>query len=228
MKRMLSRVLSASLLCLPLGGLLLAQEIPSAPVLRAPQFVARAVHRSSPPVAAPCCPSHCGRCRPNCLQDCLCRGQCQFASAGAALYGFMNAQVANGLAAQLTLYHYDFYNNGPWHGRLNPRGRVQVTKLARMLEFSASPLVIETTGDSVMDERRRSSVVDELASMGVAADGTRVVLGRPEKQGLDGVEALLSRQSLLQQTSQRGASGLQSQSDTATSGPINDLGGFAN
>lgn len=224
------------LLCLAVGGQLLAQEILPTPSPRAAYSVAPVVQHH--PVEAPSCPSHCeshcqscspcGHCRPNCLQRCLCRGQCQFAPAGSALYGFMSTQIANGLAAQLTLYHYDFYNNGPWHGRLSPRGRLQISRLARRLEFSVSPLVIETTGDAAMDERRRRSVVEELSSIGVAADGTRVVLGYPEKQGIDGIEALLTRQSLLQQTAQQGSTGLQSQSDTATSGPINNLGGFAN
>lgn len=125
---------------------------------------------------------------------------------GASVYGHMNAQVANGQAAQLVLYRFDFHDGatGPV-AALNPYGRKRLRKLAGLLWASPLPLVIEASpyDDEQVHVARRLAVLEELAKiLPEAVPPERVVVAELDDPGLAGEEAELVYRNLLEQTRQ--------------------------
>jgi hypothetical protein len=121
---------------------------------------------------------------------------------GAFLYAHGRIQVANGEAARMVLYQYDFEEGTD---RLNHRGRQQLAKIAAMMPENFNPLVIEWSPDApALDEARRVAVLTELGRGPFPVVPERVVVGPPVAYGLQGVEAELVYQNLLQQTQSRG------------------------
>jgi hypothetical protein len=121
---------------------------------------------------------------------------------GASLYANCNVQVANGIAARLMLYHYDFIDGSD---QLNQKGRDRLLQLAGLLCASPAPLVIERTLSAPgLDEARRLTVLNALGHISVAVPVERVVIGPCMARGLDGIEAELIFQNLLIQTQSGG------------------------
>jgi hypothetical protein len=121
---------------------------------------------------------------------------------GASLYAFGNTHVANGEAARMVLYNYDFVENSD---QLNLRGRDQLAKLMPLLSSSPFPLVIERTPNAPgLDDSRRIAVFNELGRMSVALPVERIVIGQPIALGLRGVEAEIIYSNLLLQTQSGG------------------------
>jgi hypothetical protein len=107
---------------------------------------------------------------------------------GSALYAHGRTQVANGNAARMVLYRYDFVEGSP---QLNLRGRDKLAKMARMLPISFAPLVIERTPATPgLDAQRRTAMLAELADSPFPIPPERVVIGPPIANGLTGVEAV--------------------------------------
>jgi hypothetical protein len=100
----------------------------------------------------------------------------------------MSAQVANGEAEQMILYHYDFR---PGTSRLNAPGLAKLAKINRRLLCNAFPIVLQSTGDPDLDGARRERVLQELAALPVPVPPERVLIGTPSDRGLDGVDAIL-------------------------------------
>src|SRR5262249_14966894 len=95
--------------------------------------------------------------------------------------------VANGEAAQLVLYHYDFVD-GQTH--LNQRGADQLVKIAHLLAVNPAPLVIERTPcQPGLAEARRVAILNELARSPCPVPPERVVIGPALAFGLSGPEA---------------------------------------
>lgn len=122
---------------------------------------------------------------------------------GAFMHGAFETQVANGQAAQLVLYRYDFCDSGFADGtQLNDRGRRRLHKMARLLAASPLPLMIECSMVSrELDDARRAAVYGELTGLlPKPISFERIVLVKPDDPGLSGVEAVEIHENMLQQT----------------------------
>lgn len=109
---------------------------------------------------------------------------------GASLRCLMAAQIANGVAADMVLYHYDFYGVDTDRAvALTPRGHMELAKIVRAIPYMPSPVLIETTDDPALDASRRAYVLEQLAELGVTLDPDQVRSAVPPAPGLSGVEA---------------------------------------
>jgi hypothetical protein len=122
---------------------------------------------------------------------------------GHSVYAAYKTQVANGAAARMVLYRYDFVDGC---GLLNPRGKERLAEIAALLPHTFFPVVIEGCAPG-LDESRRLAVLEELGRCPFPIPPQRVVVGRPIAVGLSGTEALLVYQNLLFQTRRQGAPG---------------------
>lgn len=116
----------------------------------------------------------------------------------------VGAQISNGIAAQLTLYRYDFVDvTGIVSTKLNSHGRIRLVRMAGMLSSCPYPLNIEYDPDHPLaNEARRQHVLAQLKQiMGDVAD-EQVVVRIPAVRGRDAEEGLLIHQNLLQQVEQ--------------------------
>jgi len=106
---------------------------------------------------------------------------------GASLYDHGRAMVANGAAARMTLYHYDFVDGS---AELTPRGLDQLAKLGPQLAASPFPLIVERTpGDPILASSRRYAVLAALARGPYPVMSDRVLVGVPIANGLSGPDA---------------------------------------
>ena len=106
---------------------------------------------------------------------------------GGAIYDHFRTQVANGEAARMVLYHFDFLCGS---SALNLRGNDQLGKIALLLKNNTCPIIIERTPDQpALAEARRLAVLQVLGGHGIAINPRRVVVGLPLANGLSGVEA---------------------------------------
>jgi hypothetical protein len=136
---------------------------------------------------------------------------------GVSVYNAFNTHVGNAQLAQLFLYHYDFDSED--RAKLNRFGRLRLRKLAAIFEHAPAPLRIETTHDTNLDFARRHAVATELEQLlGESVAMERIVASDVLHRGLQGDEALLNYQNMIQQTRQ----GATSASSGSSSG-----GGFA-
>jgi hypothetical protein len=107
---------------------------------------------------------------------------------GASVYANCNAMVANGRAASMVLFLYDFLDGCPG---LNPHGLDRLARMAAQLPDSQFPIVIERTlGMPELAEARRAAVLAALAHEGIAVPPERVVIGPRLSVGLPGADAV--------------------------------------
>jgi hypothetical protein len=117
---------------------------------------------------------------------------------GAALYDQNRMMVANGAAAKLVLYEYDFE---PGTSRLKPRGRDQLARITAQLAASPYPLIIERTPDDPsLADARRMAVLAELAAGPLPIPAERVLVGMPISRGMSGNDADIISANALQRT----------------------------
>lgn len=130
---------------------------------------------------------------------------------GASYHAIMRAQVAKGEAAQMVLYQYDFVRG---QAALNYRGRLRLQKIARLAPQNPFPIIIEANRyDPELDAARQAQVVTELSWAPFPVPAQRVVVGLSPERGLDGLDAVLIHQSLLNLSDIGGSAG-----QTATPG----------
>ncbi len=121
---------------------------------------------------------------------------------GASLYEHGKIMVANGAAARLVLYRYDFVEGT---SELTPRGMDQLVKFMSQLSVSPYPLIIErTTGDPALAEARRYAVLAKLAQSPVPLTSDRVLVGIPTPNGLSGTDAQIIAGNGIQRTQSYG------------------------
>jgi hypothetical protein len=133
---------------------------------------------------------------------------------GYSLYAHGTTQVANGKAAKLTFYQYDFVDGT---SQLNFRGRDKLVKVAASLPTSFSPVVVERTPkEPGLDESRRQIVVAALARGSFPIPAERVVIGPPLPDWLSGIEGLAIFQNQLGGIASGGA----------LTGGVQGVGGF--
>ena len=132
---------------------------------------------------------------------------------GSSLYAYGRTQVANGNAAQMVFYHYDFVEGMP---QLNDRGRDKLARLAPLLPATFCPVVIERTPSApVLDEQRRADLVAELSNSRFSIPLERVVIGKPIAAGLAGYEAIYVYSNQLGALQSGGTGGVGGYSGTA-------------
>lgn len=144
---------------------------------------------------------------------------------GTMLMGHNMTQVANGQAARMALYQYDFV---PGSDQLNARGKAQLAKIAQWLPTNAFPVFVEPTpARPKLDEARRQVVWHEIASQHFSIPSERVLVGRPNVRGLDASDALAIDRNRTGLTTSRGSassSGGTSTSSSDTSGTTGSTG----
>ncbi len=121
---------------------------------------------------------------------------------GAALYDHGRVMVANGTAARLTLYRYDFQEGS---AELTQRGLDQLAKLGPQLAAGPYPLLIERTPeDAGLAQSRRFAVLARLARGPCPVGSDRVLVGVPIPNGLSGPDAQITAGNALARTVQYG------------------------
>jgi len=134
---------------------------------------------------------------------------------GTMLMGYQMTQIANGQAARMALYQYDFL---PASEQLNSRGHVQLARMAMWLTTNDFPVFVEpTSGDSELDELRRQTVWLELSGEHLSIPSERVRIGYPNVRGLDADDALRIDRNRRDQTLTRGTSGGSTSSTSSSS-----------
>jgi hypothetical protein len=117
---------------------------------------------------------------------------------GAALYDVNRTMVANGAAAKLVLFDFDFE---PGTSRLRPRGHDQLVRMSAQLAASPYPLIIERTlANPALAEARRAAVLAELAAGPLPVTADRVLVGMPKPYGMAGNDADIIYSNSLQRT----------------------------
>jgi hypothetical protein len=121
---------------------------------------------------------------------------------GQAAYAHARTQAANGLAARMVFYHYDFVDGT---SELNLRGRDKLAKVATVLPRTFYPVVVERTPkEPGLDTSRRSMIVAALAKGSFPTPPERVVIGPSIANGMTGLEGLLIYGNQLQNLSSGG------------------------
>jgi hypothetical protein len=124
---------------------------------------------------------------------------------GSSLYAHGRTQVANGNAARMVFYRYDFIDHT---SQLNTRGRDKLAKISQLLPSTFCPVVVERTPATPgLDEERRATLLGELSGSNFPVPPERIVIGPPIAAGLTGPEAVLLYGSQLSALQQRGAIG---------------------
>ena len=109
---------------------------------------------------------------------------------GASLYAHGKTQVANGEAAQMVFFHYDFIDGT---SRLNVRGTDKLIRVAAQLPTCFAPILVERTPATPgLDQGRRLALLNELAKGPFPVPAERVVIGPPISYGLNGQEATIT------------------------------------
>jgi hypothetical protein len=145
-----------------------------------------------------------------------CRGGYMYAADpfGFCVSGALNAQVTNGLAAQLVFYRYDFISTPTQRAakpndfaNLNPQGRRQLRRVADVMSrMPLPPVVIESSGNSQIDQARRQVVIAGLTeAMGSPVPAEWVIVDEPMAHPLAGEEAAIVHENLLRQTEAGGS-----------------------
>ena len=120
---------------------------------------------------------------------------------GALMHQANAIQVGNAEAASMILRPYDFESGTVM---LNQRGRDKLAVIEARLPSSFSPVVIERTKSSVIDEARRSAVLAALVKGSFPIPSERVVVGPSVSGGLAGQDAELIHVDTLLRTSKGG------------------------
>lgn len=131
---------------------------------------------------------------------------------GAYLRSHLDAQIAKGIAGQMILYRYDFYDVGlPQASALKPVGHRTISKIVELATISPTPIMIETSGDAGLDAARRATVIQAFNQMSFPIADDQVVTIARDPFGMSGDEAAMSHQTMLQHTESSSTSGGNSQ-----------------
>jgi hypothetical protein len=72
---------------------------------------------------------------------------------------------------------------------LGPCGQTHLSRLVDRLPTCPTPVIIQPSGDPALDQSRQAAILELLTASGVGIAGDRVVVARPEAEGLFGFEA---------------------------------------
>lgn len=133
------------------------------------------------------------------LQDCVLGYAEEFNEwpLGESIYAHARTQVANGQAARMVFYHYDFYDGT---SQLNDRGRDKLAAVAASLPTNFFPIVIERTTAklgpdqsreaAILDQSRKTALLAELGRGSFPVPAERVLIGPSIAYGMTGFEAV--------------------------------------
>ena len=99
---------------------------------------------------------------------------------------WVHAERARAAQDNFVIYHYEWSADVT---KLTPSGQGHVAQIAQAMCQVPFPVVIEPSSDRRLDDLRRMAVLEALASSGNPVPPDRVILGRPEAEGLYGQEA---------------------------------------
>lgn len=106
---------------------------------------------------------------------------------GATVHGHLDMMKAQGRAARMALYEYDFL---PGTDELKPRGRKQLAKIALLVPCTPGTIWIEPSRDGEeLDEARRTRVWQHLSAGPIAVSLDQIQTGTPVAKGLNGRES---------------------------------------
>ncbi len=91
--------------------------------------------------------------------------------------------------------------------QLTPGGQEHLAQIAQRLPQVCLPIIIEPASDPSLNEPRRMAVLQALANYHAPIVPERVVIGRPEAEGLYGLEAAGIARSMISTQGGQGASG---------------------
>ena len=97
-------------------------------------------------------------------------------------------------ADDFVVYLQEWYMGGR---EMGPYGEYHVAQMAQRLASVPFPVLVQVCPDPALNEFRRRVVIERLAACGVIDAVNRVVLGRPEAEGLNGPESFRVYQGLL-------------------------------
>jgi hypothetical protein len=144
---------------------------------------------------------------------------------GEAAYAQARTQVANGLAARMVFYHYDFVDDTT---ELNIRGRDKLAMVATLLPTTFFPVVVERTPKQPgLDSARRSMLLAELARGSFPVPAERLVIGPSIANGMTGREAIFIYGNQLQNLASGGFIGGAGATGFVGGGLGFDLGGLS-
>jgi hypothetical protein len=72
---------------------------------------------------------------------------------------------------------------------LAPCGQAHLSCLGDRLALSPLHVIIQPSGDAELDRARQTAIVEQLAQRGLAVGSDRVIVARPQAEGLYGFEA---------------------------------------
>lgn len=101
--------------------------------------------------------------------------------AGDTICDWETAHVSGAHADQLVLYRADFIGST---AELSPGAIERLSRLLAVNAFDTAPLIIEPSGDEVIDSARTDSAIETLASAGVVEPHVEVAF--PSALGLSG------------------------------------------
>ncbi len=99
---------------------------------------------------------------------------------------WVHAEKARADQDKFVIYQYEWSADVT---KLTSSGQQHVVQIAQGLCQVPFPVVIEPSSDNRLDESRRAVVLQALASSGKPVTPDRVILARPEAEGLYGQEA---------------------------------------
>jgi hypothetical protein len=107
---------------------------------------------------------------------------------GATMHTHFRVMVANGEAAGMVLYRYDFADRAS--DSLNLHGRDRLTKIACMMAQNSYPIIIERTPEAPeVAEKRRTAILNILSMNNIPVTPDRVIIGPSIAFGMSGIEA---------------------------------------
>lgn len=109
----------------------------------------------------------------------------------------MEAQIANGVAARMTLYDYDFERGTD---KLNYRGRDRLRQIAALTSCNVYPVMVERLPyRPELADARRMTVLNELLAM-ASVPAERVVVGAPLAVPMRGNQGEIIYQNMISST----------------------------
>lgn len=118
---------------------------------------------------------------------------------GSFVRQFQLATTNKGEMDDFVIYLHEWFMGGK---ELGPYGDYHLAQIVQRLPSVPFPVLIEVGLDPTLNECRRRLVIEKLSFAGVPDPANRVLMGKPEAEGLNGPESFRVYQGLLFNTGQ--------------------------
>jgi hypothetical protein len=105
---------------------------------------------------------------------------------GSHVQAINELQAGKAEADDFVIYQHEWKHGGV---ELGPAGRRHLETIAQRLPQETFNVVVETSDDANLDERRREAVLSRLAALGLIGVEARVLVGRSAAEGLSPADA---------------------------------------